>query len=269
MIDYSTVWDDRTVAARSSRPAGYDRRLSERTLSIVAPAFNEERRIRALLERVAEAGDAVAAAAGLRLQELIVVDDGSTDGTAAALAAFDGLEGRLRIITFPRNRGKGAAVRAGMLAANGGRALMTDVDLSTPLEELPALSTALDEGADVALGSRGLPESQVAVHQAAYRELMGRTFNTLLRVLTGLPYRDTQCGFKLFRLSRARDVFAQQRIEGFAFDAEICVLARRAGLEIAEIPVRWVNDPDTHVRLVSSSARMAFDLLRIAWLARR
>ena len=243
--------------------------MSERTLSIVAPAFDEETRIGALLERVAEVGDSVAAAAGLELAELIVVDDGSTDGTAAALERFDGLDGRLRVITFPHNRGKGAAVRAGMLAATAGRALLTDVDMSTPLEHLERLSAALDRGADVALGSRGLTDSDVVVHQAAYRELMGRGFNRLLRLLTGLPYRDTQCGFKLFRLSRMRDVFARQRVNGFAFDAEICVLARRAGLEVVEIPVRWANDPQTHVRLVSSSAQMARDLLRIAWLARR
>ncbi len=231
------------------------------SVSVVIPAFNSEAHLAPAVESVlAQTHPAL---------ECIVVDDGSTDGTAAALQRFDGLDDRLRIITLPRNRGKGAAVRAGMLAAGSGRALLTDVDMSTPLEQLQALSAAVDAGADVVLGSRGLPASDIAVHQAAHRELMGRGFNVLLRLLTGLPYRDTQCGFKLFRLSRARDVFAQQRIEGFAFDAEICVLARRAGLEIAEIPVRWVNHPDTRVRLLSSSARMALDLLRIAWLARR
>jgi len=141
--------------------------------------------------------------------------------------------------------------------------------MSTPLEYLGRLSAALDRGADVALGSRGLTDSDVVVHQAAHRELMGRGFNRLLRLLTGLPYRDTQCGFKLFRLARVRGVFERQRVDGFAFDAEICVLALRAGLEVVEIPVRWANDPQTRVRLVGSSAQMARDLLRIAWLARR
>src|SRR5215217_7063854 len=125
----------------------YDRALSDRTLSIVAPAYDEERRIGGFLDRVAAEGDAAAAAAGLRLEEVIVVDDGSTDGTARLLAGFVGLAGRVRVITLPRNRGKGAAVRAGMLAASGARALLTDVDLSTPLEQLQKLSAAVDAGA--------------------------------------------------------------------------------------------------------------------------
>jgi dolichyl-phosphate beta-glucosyltransferase len=247
----------------------YDRYLDERSLSIVVPAFDEERRIGALLETVAGRGDEHVAAAGMTLREVIVVDDGSRDATPDLLRGFDGLEGRLRIITLPQNRGKGAAVRAGMLAASGGRALLTDVDLSTPLDEITVLAAAVNAGADVAIGSRALPESQVLVHQPPYREFMGKGFNVLLRALTGLPIRDSQCGFKLFQLASTRFLFERQRIDGFAFDAEICVLAHRLGLRLVEVPVRWENDARTHVHLFRASSRMALDLVRIAWIARR
>ena len=152
-----------------------------------------------------------------------------------------------------------------MLTAESDLALMSDVDLSTPLDELTRLTEAIAEGADVAIGSRALDDSNVLVHQPWYRELAGKTFNVLIRSFTRLPWRDTQCGFKLFRLSSTRQLFELQRVDGFAFDVELLVLARRLGLRVTEVPVRWVNDPDTHVGLFSSSARMAFDTVRIAY----
>jgi len=242
---------------------------SVRTLAIVVPAFNEERRLGALFEALERDADRVAEAADLRLEEVIVVDDGSTDQTAALLGEYGGLDGRLRIVHFARNQGKGAAVREGMLRASVDFALVTDVDLSTPLDDLVTLVAANGEDVDAAMGSRALRSSRVLVRQPAYRELMGKAFNLALRILTRLPYRDTQCGFKLFRLDTTRVLFERQRVQGFAYDAEICVLARQHGLRIVEVPVRWSNHPDTHVKLFASSARMAFDLLRIAWLARR
>ncbi|MBA2295485.1 MAG: glycosyltransferase family 2 protein [Actinobacteria bacterium] len=242
--------------------------LSERSLSIIVPAYDEEERIVAFLDAVTTGADAVAAAAQLTLSEVLVVDDGSRDATPRLLLEYAAVEPRLRVITFPRNRGKGAAVRAGMLAARGTWALLTDVDLSTPLDDLCVLSRALGEGADLAIGSRALPRSEVLVRQPVYRETMGKGFNLLLRLLTGLTIRDSQCGFKLFRLETTRPLFELQRIEGFAFDAELCVLASQRGLTVAEVPVRWTNDPRTHVSLVGASSRMAIDLLRIAWLAR-
>jgi dolichyl-phosphate beta-glucosyltransferase len=184
------------------------------------------------------------------------------------LDAYAGLDGRLRVIHLPRNQGKGAAVREGMLAAGSAFGLVTDVDLSTPLEDLQILATDAGAGIDVAIASRALPGSRVLVRQPAYRELMGKAFNLALRLLTRLPFRDTQCGFKLFRLATTRVLFERQRVRGFAYDAEICVLARQQGLRVAEVPVRWTNHPDTRVRLIGSSARMAFDLLRIGWIAR-
>jgi dolichyl-phosphate beta-glucosyltransferase len=239
------------------------------TLSIVVPVFNEERRLPALLASVLDDGDAVVSRTGLQLLELIVVDDGSTDETPSFLAEHAGADARLRVLTLARNRGKGAAVRAGALAAAGELMLVADVDLSTPLADLERLVAELGLNADLAIGSRALPASRVLVHQPAYRELMGKTFNVLFRLLTRLPWRDTQCGFKLFRRDTTRPLFELQRVERFAFDAELCVNADRLGLRVVEVPVTWRNNPDTHVTLVGSSLRMALDLVGIAWRRRR
>src|SRR5207247_8278015 len=141
------------------------------------------------------------------------------------------------------------------------RALMTDADMSTPLTDVGALSSALDAGADIGLGSRALDGSRVLVHQPAVRELMGKGFNVLLRFGTGIPWRDTQCGFKLFRLATTRPLFEAQRIRGFAFDAELCINARRRGLALVEVPVHWSNDPDTRVKPAWPSRGMALDAL--------
>jgi dolichyl-phosphate beta-glucosyltransferase len=238
-------------------------------VSVVVPAYNERRRLPALLETLERGAEDVFSPAGLRLAELIVVDDGSTDGTADVARDRPDPGFSIQVIQLDENRGKGAAVRAGMLAAESPLALLSDADMATPFEEVGRLTSALADGYDVAIGSRGLPESDLVVRQPPYRELMGKTFNLGLRLLTGLPYRDTQCGFKLFRLPRARPLFELQRIDGFAYDAEILVLARRLGLRVAEVPVRWFNDPATKVRLVRSSSGMAVDLLRVARLARR
>ena len=135
--------------------------------------------------------------------------------------------------------------------------------MSTPLEDIVSLAAALDSGFDLAIGSRALPDSRVLIHQPRLRELMGKAFNLHLRLVTGIPWRDTQCGFKLFRLETTRALFEAQQIEGFAFDAEICLRARRLGLKLAEVPVHWSNDSATHVGLGRSSLQMGIDILRI------
>lgn len=234
------------------------------TISIVVPVFNEERRLQILFDGLRADADRVASSLDLELLEVIAVEDGSTDGTAGLLDRFDGLPERFRVIRFPRNRGKGAAVRDGMLAARGELALMMDADLSTPLEELGVVLAAIRNGADVAIGSRALDRTKVLVHQPVYRELMGRVFNRILRFITRLPYQDTQCGFKLFNLETAIRLFELQRVEGFAFDAELLVNARRLGLTVKEVAVRWIDNPDTHVGLVTASSQMLIDTIKVA-----
>lgn len=240
-----------------------------RTLSLVVPVYNESGRLSILFDVLEADAEREARAAGLELVEVVVVDDGSTDDTPRLVEAHAANDSRVRLISFERNRGKGAAVRAGVLSAGSDLVLVSDVDGSTPMSELGPLVSAVREGNDMAIGSRDLPGSNVIVHQPAHRELMGKTFNFLFRVLTGLKIHDTQCGFKLFHLPRTRILFELQRIDGFAFDAELCINASRLGLRIAEVPVAWVDNRDTKVRLLGSSLRMAADLFRAAWLAHR
>lgn len=242
--------------------------MSDRRLTLVVPARDEEARLGALLERLADA-HAVVSACGFELSEVIVVDDSSTDRTAELVRAHESRVAGLRLVAARGGAGKGAAVRTGMLAATTPWALLTDVDLATPLEDLDRLAAAAARGADVALGSRGLRDSEIAVHQPFYRERAGKAFNLLVRLLTGLPYADTQCGFKLYRLAAVRTVFERQRTNGFAFDVENLLEARRLGLRVEEVPVRWANDAHTKVRFVRASAAMALDLVRVAIRFRR
>jgi dolichyl-phosphate beta-glucosyltransferase len=239
------------------------------TLSLVVPVYNEASRLPILFKALEADAERQARRAGLKLVEVVVVDDGSTDETSRLLDARKALDARLQVIRFDHNRGKGAAVRAGVLSVRSELALVTDVDLSTPLSDLAQLTAALLEGNDLAIGSRALPASRVLVHQPAHRELMGKTFNLLLRLLTGLPFHDTQCGFKLFRLPETRPLLELQQVEGFAFDAELCLTAKRLGLRVVEVPVAWVDNRDTRVRPLRSSSSMALDLIRIAWRGRR
>ena len=233
--------------------------------SIVIPAFNEAARLPRALEKLRaylleRNFDA----------EVLVVDDGSTDATAeiardADLKWPDALRD-VRLVSNGENRGKGYSVRHGMLEARGEIALFTDADLSAPIEEFDKLLAAL-ENADVAFGSRAVDRRLISVHQSRLREIAGIIFNRFVRIFTGLPFEDTQCGFKAFVMGRARMIFEQQRIERFGFDPEILFLAKRHGLRCVEVPVRWAHDPATKVNVYSDSVKMFLDLLVIRWNA--
>ncbi|HTB11403.1 MAG TPA: dolichyl-phosphate beta-glucosyltransferase [Bryobacteraceae bacterium] len=226
------------------------------TLSIVIPAYNEEQRLPATLDRIG----AYVERSPIPVAEILVVDDGSRDGTAALVEARQGM---IRLVSNPGNRGKGYAVRNGMLAAQGDWILSTDADLSAPIDELAKLiAAARRENAVVAIGSRALDRKLVKVHQPLMRELSGRAFNMVMRLVTGLPFRDTQCGFKLFRSDAAKDIFSRQVEEGFSFDVEDLVIARALGLRSIEVPVEWSNVEGTKVSLTQGMKSFA-DLVRI------
>ena len=228
--------------------------------SIVIPCFNEEARIGETLRVTIEY-----LAANAPDSELIVVNDGSTDATA--IIARDILS-KAQIATrllenFP-NRGKGAAVRSGLLAAREPIGLFSDADLSTPIEEAPKLIEPIANGeVDIAFGSRALDRSLIGVHQPWRREQAGRVFNVLVRVATGLPFWDTQCGFKAFRLDICRSILEAAQINGFAFDVELLFLAHRAGLRIREIPVRWNHAEGSKVSFFKDSLRMLREVIAL------
>jgi dolichyl-phosphate beta-glucosyltransferase len=193
------------------------------------------------------------------------VDDGSQDRTARIAEECARQMPLVRLVSNGENRGKGYSVRHGVLEARGRLALFSDADLSSPIEEIEKLLAALAAGNDVAIGSRALDRSLISIHQSRLRELAGIIFNGFVRAFTGLPFYDTQCGFKIFRREPARIVFEQQRIEGFGFDPEVLFLAKRHGLRAAEIPVRWAHDPATKVHVIHDSLRMFGDLIYIRW----
>lgn len=235
--------------------------LSRPLLSVVIPAYNEHARIHGTLDRVLPY---------LRAREnpfeLIVVDDGSVDETAASVEARGDPE--IVVIRCAQNRGKGAAVRTGVLASRGDAILLTDADLSAPIEELSRLEASLSEGSDVACGSRGLRSSEIVRSQPIYRRQMGNVFNHILRLLALTSLRDTQCGFKLFRGQPAQDIFSRCTTDGFAFDVECLYLAERLGYRVAEVPVAWSHVPESRVHVAKDSARMLRDVLKIrlaAW----
>lgn len=228
---------------------------------MVIPSFNEEPRLGGTLERVAGYLSAQPYAS-----EIVVVDDGSTDGTVRVAEGFARLHGNVRVVENGRNRGKGYSVRHGVEKAIGDYILFSDADLSTPIEDLQKLFPKLvEEGYDIAIGSRALSGSDIRLHQPWYRELMGKIFNKIVRLCTVRGLKDTQCGFKLFRGPVARELFARQMIERFSFDVEALYLARKRGYRIAEVPVTWYNSPRSRVSIVSDPVRMFMDVLRIRY----
>ena len=225
-------------------------------LSVVIPAYDEEARLGPSLRRVVDylAGRSLAS-------EVLVVDDGSSDATAEVARGF-AAEG-VRLLRLPENRGKGAAVRTGVLASQGERVLVSDADLSTPIEELDKLEVHLP-AADLVLGSRAPQRgARLERHQPLYRELMGKTFNLLIRILGVRGIYDTQCGFKLLRGEVARDLFSRMTLDGFAYDVELILAARRRGCRIEEVGVVWSNSPASTVDPIRSSMAMLRDVVRL------
>jgi glycosyltransferase involved in cell wall biosynthesis len=237
--------------------------MPEPYLSVVIPAFNEELRVGSTLEKVGE-----------YLQtrnfetELILVDDGSSDGTPQILEEARERFPAMRVLRNEPNRGKGYSVRRGVLEARGEWVLFTDADLSAPIEEANKLIAAAEsENADAAVGSRALERRLIGVRQPFYREFSGRVFNVLVRAFTGLKIHDTQCGLKLFRCATTRRAFELQRVERFGFDPELLFLIQRLGGKLAEVPVRWNDNPATKVHFLRDSTRMFLDLIILRWRA--
>ncbi|MCS6885304.1 MAG: glycosyltransferase family 2 protein [Acidobacteriota bacterium] len=233
-------------------------------LSLIIPAYNEEKRILPSLEKVLNF-------LGSKdyKSEVIVVDDGSSDKTVemveSAREAFQKAGVELVVLRNPTNRGKGYSIRNGVLNARGEIVAFSDADLSAPITELDKLMAPILAGdKDVVFGSRALSGSVILQHQPLLRELAGRTFNLVMRVATGLPFRDTQCGFKAYRLSKIRPVFELQRIDGFGFDVEVLFVAHKYGLRLQEVPVLWSNVEGTKVTL-AAGVRTFLDLLTVRW----
>jgi dolichyl-phosphate beta-glucosyltransferase len=227
-------------------------------LSIVIPAYNEESRIGPTVR------DMVSYCRGQgRAFEIILVDDGSRDSTTSVVRLLSEDFPELKVIRLAANHGKGYAVRTGVVNALGRSVLFADADGATPIEEIERLEQAVESGADVAVGSRALRATGVQVQAKLYRHLMGRTFHLLVEWLADGGVKDTQCGFKLFRSTVAQDLFSRMRMNGFSFDVEVLVMARRRGYRIAEVPVNWAHRPGSKVRLTLDSLQMAADLVRI------
>jgi dolichyl-phosphate beta-glucosyltransferase len=236
--------------------------LKPATYSIVLPAYNESARIAATLDRIL----AHATQCGWRV-EVIVVNDGSSDGTAEIVEEYARKHAALRLLENPGNRGKGFSVRNGMLHATGDILLFSDADLSSPIEEADKLFGALAQGADIAIGSRWVDPRLQIRRQPLHRRIFGRIFNLALRVILGLQFKDTQCGFKAFTRRSAQAIFPLQKIERWGFDPELLYLAKKFGFTISEVPVAWSHREGTRIHPLRDGIRMFGELLRVRWYA--
>jgi glycosyltransferase involved in cell wall biosynthesis len=230
------------------------------TYSIIIPAHNEVGRLGATLDRVlnyiaAQRWDA----------EVIVVNDGSRDQTPDLVRTYAQTRPALRLLENPGNRGKGYSVRNGMLNATGEILLFTDADLSAPIEEAPKLFAAIQSGADVAIGSRWLRPELQTHRQSLLRQVYGRIFNLSLRLVLGLKFKDTQCGFKAFTRQAAQEIFPRQRIERWGFDPELLYLGRKLGFKVKEVPVVWSHSEGTRISPLRDGIRMFGEVLKIRW----
>jgi dolichyl-phosphate beta-glucosyltransferase len=246
------------VVSASSVSVYTDPMVRTPDLSVIIPAYNEESRIAPTVRDIVGF-----CRAGRRAFEVILVDDGSRDGTIAVARVLSEEFPELRVIRLAANHGKGYAVRTGVVNSIGRLVLFADADGATPIGEIERLESALDSGVDIAVGSRALRDTGVQVHARLYRHLIGRTFHLLVEWLADAGVKDTQCGFKLFRSAVAQDLFPRMQMNGFSFDVEVLVMARRRGYRVAEIPVNWTHQPGSKVRLTLDSLQMAADLVRI------
>ncbi len=228
------------------------------TYSIVVPCYNESARIGSSLEKITEFTQARRWNA-----EILVVNDGSRDDTVDIVRSFSRRNGSVRLIENPGNRGKGYSVRNGMLSASGEVILFTDADLSSPIEESVKLFDALQQGADVAMGSRWLRAELQSYRQPLYRQMLGRMFNLALRLTLGLQFKDTQCGFKAFTRKAAQTIFPRQRIDRWGFDPEILYLARKFDFKTVEVPVSWAHDHRSKINPVLDGSKMLWEILRV------
>ena len=226
------------------------------------PAYNESERIASTIEKVLAHANQHDWSA-----EIIVVNDGSKDDTAQIVREYASQDPMLRLIENPGNRGKGFSVKNGMLHANGEILLFSDADLSSPIAEADKLFAAIRQGADVAIGSRWLKTELQIQRQPFYRQIFGRVFNLALRVVLGLKFKDTQCGFKAFRRSAAMQLFPSQQIERWGFDPELLYLAKRYGIHVAEVPVAWSHREGTRINPLRDGIRMLGEMFVIRWNA--
>lgn len=228
------------------------------TISIIIPVFNEAERIASTIRTVSRyAAEAFAA------HEIIVIDDGSTDRTVPIVQALAASVPGVRLFTHRANRGKGACIKTGILSSNYDLVYMCDADLATPIAELEKYVARMEQGYDIVIGSRTSEGAEIVIPQPWYRKLMGKAFNRAVQVIVLKGIADTQCGFKLFRRYAARRIAVRSRIDHFSFDVELLFLARMMGFTVSEVPVRWINNPDSSVRIIVDSLVMLRDLLRI------
>jgi len=232
--------------------------MSHPHLSIVIPAYNEEARIETALQRVLDCIEEQGWDA-----EVLVVDDGSQDATTSIVETWMERYPRLHLIKNPGNRGKGHSVRNGALQAAGDIVMFTDADLSSPMIEAERLITALDAGADVAIGSRWLDRTRQTVQQPLYRQVFGRCFNTVTRTVIGVPFKDTQCGFKAFKREAAQVIFRLQTIERWGFDPELLFIASKLGYKVAEVPVTWGHDERSRISYLKDGMKMLEEMASI------
>ncbi|HED13365.1 MAG TPA: glycosyltransferase family 2 protein [Gammaproteobacteria bacterium] len=229
-------------------------------LSVVIPSYNEQSRLpQTLLEAQSWLDEHFP-----KSYEILVVDDGSEDQTCAEVIRIQNQLGVLQLLRLEQNTGKGAAVRKGMLAARGDIIVYMDADHSTHIREITKAIEAIAKGADVVIASRRHPQSQIPRHQSWLRENMGRTFRSLMYAVVNLEFQDTQCGFKAFTYKSTQQLFTRQRLNGFSFDVELLYIAKKLGLTVQEIPVCWINEPNSRVRMIVDPLRMFLDITRIS-----